>query len=132
ESGERGRVRSETFADHYSQARLFYRSQTKIEQAHIASALVFELSKVETPHVREAMVSHLLRVDEQLGARVADGLALAPLPAPAATSVPARDMPPSPALQIIGKAKATLEGRCVGILIGEGSDAGTIVALKDA
>ena len=41
------RLRAETFADHYSQARLFYRSQTEIEQAHLASALVFELSKVQ-------------------------------------------------------------------------------------
>ena len=38
--------RSESFADHYSQARLFYRSQDEHEQAHIASSFVFELSKV--------------------------------------------------------------------------------------
>ncbi len=48
------RIRAERFADHYSQARLFYRSQTPIEQAHIASALVFELSKCELEHVRTA------------------------------------------------------------------------------
>ena len=78
ESGERGRIRSETFADHYSQARLFFRSQTAPEQAHLASALVFELSKVETPHIREAMVGHLLNIDPDLGRRVADGLALEP------------------------------------------------------
>ena len=52
-AGDKGRVRAESFADHYSQARLFYRSQTAPEQAHIASALVFELSKVEELHVRE-------------------------------------------------------------------------------
>ena len=56
-----GRVRAESFADHYSQARQFLRSQSEPEQAHMASALVFELSKVEHPHVREAMVGHLLR-----------------------------------------------------------------------
>ena len=44
-----GRIRPESFADHYSQARMFYRSQSPLEQAHMASALVFELSKVETP-----------------------------------------------------------------------------------
>ena len=51
----------------YSQPRMFYRSQTPIEQAHIASAIVFELSKVETPYIRERMVAQLLTVDETLG-----------------------------------------------------------------
>src|SRR5674476_1568717 len=46
ETGEKGRIRVESFADHYSQARQFYLSQSSYEQAHIASALVFELSKV--------------------------------------------------------------------------------------
>jgi catalase len=59
----KGRVRAESFADHYSQARMFYRSQSPLEQAHMASATVFELSKVETPHVREAVVGHLQHVD---------------------------------------------------------------------
>ena len=76
EDGARGRVRAASFADHYSQARLFYRSQTAPEQAHIASALVFELSKVETAHVREAMVGHLRHIDAGLARRVADGLGL--------------------------------------------------------
>ena len=59
-------MRPESFADHYSQARMFYRSQSPLEQAHMASALVFELSKVETPHVREAVVGQLLHVDPEL------------------------------------------------------------------
>ena len=59
ETGEKGRIRAESFADHYSQARQFYLSQTTHEQAHIASALVFELSKVGHLHIREAMVGHL-------------------------------------------------------------------------
>ena len=66
DDGDKGRIRAESFADHYSQARLFFRSQTEPEQAHIASALVFELSKVETPHVREAIVGHLRNVDADL------------------------------------------------------------------
>lgn len=132
ESGAKGRVRAESFADHYSQARQFFRSQSAPEQAHIASALVFELSKVETPFLRESMVAHLRQVDEHLARRVADGLGLATLPPPAPTDVPAQDRPPSPALQIIGKMKATLEGRCVGILVGEGSDAQAVQALRDA
>lgn len=116
------RVRSETFADHYSQARLFYRSQTASEQAHLAGALVFELSKVETPHVRVALVAHLRRIDEDLAARVARGLGLAPLPDPADTARPPIELPPSPALSIQRKSIPTLQGRTVGILIAEGSD----------
>src|SRR5688500_15308544 len=59
DDGEKGRTRPESFADHYSQARLFYRSQTKIEQAHMAAAYVFELAKVQTVAIRERLVSHL-------------------------------------------------------------------------
>ncbi len=132
ESGEKGRIRAESFADHYSQARLFYMSQTSHEQAHIASALVFELSKVEHLHVREAMVGHLRRVDEALAKRVAGGLALEKMPAPAHAAAPVQNMAPSPALQIIGKMKVTLEGRCVGILIADGSDGEAVNALKKA
>src|ERR1035438_8363892 len=70
ETGNKGRIRDESFADHYSQARQFYRSQTAYEQAHIASALVFELSKVEHEHVREAMVGHLRHIEADLASRV--------------------------------------------------------------
>ena len=56
ESGEKRRVRSETFADHYSQARQFFVSQTPVEQQHITDAFVFELSKVERPDIRARMV----------------------------------------------------------------------------
>jgi catalase len=132
EDGARGRVRSASFADHYSQARLFYRSQTAPEQAHIASALVFELSKVETSHVREAMVGHLRHIDPALARRVADGLGLAKLPEAPAAAAPVRDMDASPALQIIGKMKQTLEGRAVAILVADGTDGELVAALKKA
>ncbi|MET0935292.1 MAG: catalase [Luteibacter sp.] len=132
EAGQRGRVRAETFADHYSQARLFFASQTPFEQAHIASALVFELSKVETAHVREAIVGHLRHIDESLARRVADGLALDTLPASPPARAPTLDMKPSPALQIIGKMKPTLQGRAVGILVNDGSDGGIVARLRKA
>lgn len=132
DDGAKGRVRAESFADHYTQPRLFFRSQTKHEQAHMASALVFELSKVGTPHVREAIVGHLRHIDAGLAQRVADGLGLDALPPAPPAAVKPKDMRPSPALQIIGKMKDTLEGRCVGILIDDGSDAATIKALRKA
>jgi catalase len=124
------RIRPETFADHYSQARLFYRSQSESEQSHIAMALVFELSKVDAMPVRERMVGHLRNIDESLAKRVAGGLALDPLPAAPTPATRVRDMPASPMLQIHGKMKDTLEGRTIGILVADGSDAATIKALQ--
>lgn len=126
ESGDKGRIRAESFADHYSQARQFYRSQTSHEQAHIASALVFELSKVEHVHVRQAIVAHLRHIEEDLAIRVANGLALEKLPSAPPAAAPVQDLALSPALQIIGKMKNTLMGRTIGILVADGSD-GTVI-----
>ena len=132
ETGEKGRIRAESFADHYSQARQFYLSQTAYEQAHIASALVFELSKVEHVHVREAMVGHLRHIEEDLASRVAAGLAFDKMPDAPVAAAPVREMKPSPALQIIGKMKDTLMGRAIGILIANGSDGAIIEKIKKA
>jgi catalase len=129
--GEKLRVRAESFADHYSQARMFFRSMHPAEQAHIASAFVFELSKVNLMHVRKRMVSNLRNVDEQLATRVAKGLGME-LPEASTPAAPVQDLAPSPALRIIGNMKDTLEGRVVGALIADGSDAGAISALKRA
>ena len=126
ETGEKARIRAESFADHYSQARQFYLSQTKYEQAHIASAFVFELSKVEHPHIREAMVGHLRYIGEDLSNRVASGLGLDKMPDAPVAAAPVQEMKPSPALQIIGNMKATLKGRAIGILIADGSDGAVI------
>jgi len=131
-SDTKGRIRAESFADHYSQARQFYKSQTAHEQAHIASTLVFELSKVEYPHVRAAMVGHLRHIEADLAQRVADGLGMAAMPAAPNAARPVQDLPPSPALQIIGKMKATLEGRAIAILVADGSDGAVVAALKKA
>ena len=132
ETGEKGRIRAESFADHYSQARQFYLSQTVYEQAHIASALVFELSKVEHVHVREAMVGHLRHIEESLANRVAAGLALDKMPSAPIAAASVQEMKPSPALQIIGKMKDTLAGRAVGILIADGSQGAIIEKIKKA
>jgi catalase len=89
--------------------------------------LVFELSKVEHLHVREAMVGHLRNIEEDLGRRVADGLGLKEMPHAPKPAAPVQQMRLSPALQIIGKMKDTLQGRAIGILIADGSDG---VAIK--
>lgn len=132
ETGEKGRLRAESFADHYSQARQFYLSQTEYEQAHIASALVFELSKVEHLHVREAIVGHLRHIEESLARRVAAGLGFEKNPDAPVAAAPVREMAPSPALQIIGKMKDTLMGRAIGILIANGSDGVIIEKINKA
>ena len=133
EQGEKLRIRPESFADHYSQARLFFRSMDPAEQAHIASALVFELSKVSLEHIRIAVMANLRNVDEDLAQRVADGLAM-DLPKASPTAAPVLDMDPSPALRIIRGPleKHTLEGRTVGILIADGTDADDLNSVKDA
>lgn len=132
DDGVKGRVRPESFADHYSQARMFFRSLEAPEQAHLASALVFELSKVETPKVRERTVGHLVHIDPSLAQRVADGLGMDSVPPAPDAAVPPADMPEAPEVRIIGRMRETLEHRTVGILIDEGSDAAALKALRKA
>jgi catalase len=117
------RARSESFSDHYSQARLFFRSITPPEQKHLANALTFELGKVETEAIRLRMLGHLLLIDKDLantviGALGAEGKADKITPAKAPI-----DLKPSPALRLYGKFPPTLEGRKVGVLLGAGFDA---------
>ena len=123
------RIRAELFADHFSQARMFYLSQTENEQAHIASALVFELSKVTLDHVRVRVVGQLRNIDDNLAKRVADGLAI-DLPAKEKAARGPVDLKPSDALSIQKNADDTMEGRKVAILFAEGSDKAAIDALK--
>ena len=131
DASEKLRVRAESFADHFSQARMFFASQTDIEQAHIASAFVFELSKVELEHVRLRMISQLRNVDETLAKRVAEGLAM-PLPPAAQAVVKAQDLPPSDKLSIVKQGQPPMTGRKVGVLFDAGSDKAALDGLKKA
>lgn len=131
--GLKQRVRSETFADHYSQARQFYVSQTDIEQAHIADAFVFELSKVEREDIRVRMVSHLLNIDLDLAKTVATGLGLAEMPESANAAMPTReDLPASHKLSILRNGPDSFKGRKVGVLVTENANAELFAALKQA
>ncbi|MGY6769111.1 catalase [Komagataeibacter sp. NFXK3] len=130
ESGPKLRQRSETFADHYSQARQFYISQTPVEQTHMRDAFVFELSKVETPAIRARMVSHLLHVDQALAEGVASGLGLSPLPEPARAARPVVEgLAPSPALSILKNGPDSFAGRKLGIVVSNGVNADLLSAL---
>src|ERR1700761_5778286 len=121
EEGDQLRIRPESFADHYSQARLFFTSQTEPEQNHIVSALVFELSKCLIPRVRETVLSRLIHIDEDMAMRVAAGLGIAEI-TPAELTVELQEMKPSPALSLLSKAVPTLKGRKVGCLVTDGTD----------
>jgi catalase len=129
--GTKVRLRPESFADHYSQARQFYVSQSDVEQRHISNALVFELSKVQTPAIRERMVSHLLNIDAELAQAVARGLGLKQMPvaAPAATAT-RQDLKASPKLSIAKNGPKSFAGRRVGLLVTHGADANLIAALR--
>ena len=130
--GSKVRERSATFADHYSQARQFYISQTPVEQDHIAKAYTFELSKCEIPQVRSRMLGHLLNVHQDLAAAVAAGLGM-PLPEPATPAVaPRTDLPPSDALSILKKGPNSFAGRKMGVLVTDGTDAAVLKAVEDA
>ncbi|MEO8603198.1 MAG: catalase-related domain-containing protein, partial [bacterium] len=131
-SGEKTRVRAETFADHYSQARLFWRSMTEPEQRHIAGAFAFELGKVETVAIRKRMLGHLAVIDSALCGKVEIALGMVgeadkiePLRAPIA-------LDPSPALSQVRKFVPTLAGRKVGVLITDGVDRALLDRLRSA
>ncbi len=129
--GPKQRIRSETFADHYSQARMFYRSQQEIEQKHIGDALVFELSKVERVDIRARAVSHLRNIDDDLAATVADGLGMA-LPDAAIAAKPTQDLPTSDKLSILANGPDSFKGRKMGIFLTDGSEAALFNALTAA
>ncbi|ESQ86132.1 hypothetical protein AEAC466_02775 [Asticcacaulis sp. AC466] len=127
------RIRPDSFADHYSQARQFYISQTEVEQKHITDALVFELSRVERPAIRVRVVSHLLNIDEGLAAGVAAGLGLKDLPEPADAAKPTRDdLAPSDALSILKNPPPSLGGRKIGVLLSDGASAEVFNAVAAA
>jgi catalase len=130
-TGAKRRLRPESFADHYSQARQFWISQTEVEQAHIVSAFVFELSKVARIDIRERMVAGLCNVHEELARAVSDGLGLASLPdrMPPARE-PVTDLAPSAALSIVRNGPNSFAGRKLGVLLGENADARIVASVE--
>ncbi len=128
--GEKRKLRSESFADHYSQARQFYISQTEVEQDHIAEAFVFELSKVETVAIRERVVAHLPNVDEGLAQKVAEGLGMEAVPKAHEPAVaPRTDLKPSDPLSILKNTPDSFKGRKLGVLMTDGIDGALLEAL---
>jgi catalase len=122
----------EKFADHYTQARLFWNSQTPVEQAHIAGAFTFELSRVQVPAIRERMVAGLIHVDQTLAEAVADGLGISPLPAPLPKAAPVDVVPEvisSPALSLTARpGDGRIATRRVAILVADGVNPAGVAA----
>ncbi len=124
--GDKIRVRSESFKDHYSQAALFWNSMADWERRHIVEAFRFELGKVGAVEVRERMTGNLAHVGQDLAAGVAEGLGL-PAPAPVGGGTAAA----SPALSQENLTGTGIRTRKVAVLAADGTDAGQVTAVRD-
>jgi catalase len=141
------RARSQSFMDHFSQATLFYNSQSEVEKNHLVNAFRFELGKVQAPEVRERMVGLLTLVDKDLANQVATGLGIVAKPPvqPINHSVPADANPKdyqskkgklpverSEALSMKNTAKDSIATRKIAFLAADGVDGESLNAMKKA
>ena len=130
------RGKPEKFADHYTQATLFFESQTPAEQAHIAAAFRFELSKVTVPAIRRRTVAMLRNASEALASKVAAGLGITdmPEPLPRALDVPTKpEVTVSPALSLVARpGDGSIKARKVAILVAAGMVGASIAAVQAA
>jgi catalase len=122
--GSKVRGKPELFAEHYGQARLFWKSQTAVEQRHIVEAFRFELTRVQTPAVRERIVAGLVNVDPNLARAVAGQLGIPVPPAlPRVNDIPIPDYPPSPSLSLFARpGRIGIRTRRVAIAVADGVD----------
>lgn len=142
------RARSESFFDHFSQATMFYNSQSEPEKEHIIKAFQFELGKVEIAAIRQRMVGLLTQVDKTLASRVAAGLGL-DVPAqpemPMNHSIPAdgdvekfqpkrtrKSIAASPALSMANTPKDSIKTRKVAFLVADGFDDAAVMNMAKA
>ncbi|WP_192085274.1 catalase [Algoriphagus sp. Y33] len=146
--GHKIRARSTSFMDHFSQAKLFFESQSKVEQDHMIEALRFELGKVKSEDIRERMVGMLTYVSEELAKHVAEGLGINPITKPEEPlnhSFPAdadpKDYEPkevkssvqkSEKLSLMASNGKGIKGRMIAILATDGVDAESLEHYKKA
>lgn len=127
------RGKPEKFADHYTQALLFWNSQTAVEKAHIINAFRFELTKVQVPSIRQRMLASLANVAEELAKGVAEGLGMdLPRPMPKALRSAVRpEVSESPALSLFSRpGDGSINARRIAILIADGVDAEAVAVLQ--
>ncbi|KFC18099.1 catalase [Epilithonimonas lactis] len=142
--GHKVRARSQSFVDHYSQAKLFVNSQSAPEKKHLQDALIFELSKVKIPAIRERMVGQLNFINQDLAKNVAKkvGVDVTKLEQPN-QSIPADADPKtlqseerepatksSDALSMKNTAKDSIESRVIGFIMEDGVNASDVNSLK--
>ena len=125
------RGKPEKFADHYTQATLFWNSQTPYEKAHIVRGFRFELTKVQVPAIRQRTLSMLRNVSDELAQRVADGLGMQlprPMPRLAAATTP--EVTASPALSLTARpGDGDIRGRKIAVLVAPGADGRSVNAM---
>ncbi|HVT64334.1 MAG TPA: catalase [Mycobacteriales bacterium] len=126
-TGSKVRESPVSFSDHFTQAAMFYRSMSEVEQAHIVEAYTFELGKCAVPEVRERYLGVLANVDADLCRQVAGGLGL-----PAPKGKPPKDVTLSPALSMVSPEPGPIAGRVVGVLATEDSDLAGITRIRNA
>ncbi len=127
--GEKVRVRSETFSDHFSQATLFWNSLSSPEKEHLIQATHFELGKVDNPEVKGRLVDLFNHVDHELAKLVSLGIGV-PAPSKAVTSNHGNL---SPALSIENNSpKETIKTRQVAILAAQGFDFAQLTTIQKA
>ncbi|WHU86935.1 catalase HPII [Pantoea agglomerans] len=132
--GHKVRERSPSFGEYYAQPRLFWLSQTEVEQQHIIGAYSFELSKVARAYIRERVVDHLARIDTKLAQGVADNLGLA------LTDEQLNIQPPAPvngltkddSLSLYAIPDGEIKGRQVALLLSDGVKAADVLAILQA
>jgi catalase len=114
------RRRSPTFADHFSQASLFYDSLSAAEQRHLIAALQFELGKVERKNIRQAVVDLLASVDMDLARTVAEGVAVDEPAAVTKPHNPRLGISVSPSLSLESSPKTSIATRKIAVLVADG------------
>ena len=133
-TGDKVRGKPERFADHYTQATLFWNSQTPIEKAHIISAFRFELTRVQTPAIRERVVAMLVNVAEDLAEGVGYGLGmkeLSPAQPKALMQTTVPEVASSPALSLFARpGDGSIAARRIAILVADGVDGASARALQ--
>ncbi len=140
--GAKVRQRSPSFADHFSQATLFWNSMATWEKAHIVAAFSFELNMVETQAIRERVLNELLaNVADELAEKVGQRIGIAPKRRNPTGITPEASAPPvkrskdalksSPALSM-DRPPDGIKGRKIAILAADGVDGKQLTQMKSA
>jgi len=126
----KNRIRARTFADHFSQANLFWRSQSDVEKKQIIDAYTFELSKVFSPDIRARVVGQIVHIAPELAQGVADNLGIAVEPVGNPPPIDDYGIESSPALSLDTQPKGDITGRNIAVLVNDGVDDDAVASLQ--